>query len=84
MERISDCRKNRSQFLTSPRRQPAIIFCGPIKEGTSLADIGLFNEDVTPEGLAQSLASGWPSASLWSETLLTTVVYDLSLVSQQP
>ena len=25
-----------------------------------------------------------PSASLWSETLLTTVVYDLSLVSQQP
>ena len=27
----------------------------------------LFYEDVTPEGLAQYLADGWPSASLWSD-----------------
>ena len=27
----------------------------------------LFHEDVTPEALAQSIASGWPSSSLWSD-----------------
>jgi putative DNA primase/helicase len=28
---------------------------------------GLFHEDVTPEGLAQEIATGWPSSSLWSD-----------------
>jgi putative DNA primase/helicase len=27
----------------------------------------LFHEDVTPEGLAQYIAMGWPSSSLWSD-----------------
>jgi hypothetical protein len=27
----------------------------------------LFYEDVTPEGLAQEIAAGWPSAALWSD-----------------
>ncbi|MBC8267163.1 MAG: DUF3987 domain-containing protein, partial [Rhodospirillaceae bacterium] len=32
-----------------------------------LPNVSLFNEDVTPEGLSQHLASGWPSSSLWSD-----------------